>query len=184
MFRHISERKLSSAKIKAYKLFYPGADAAAMLINLKKDLSTLDIMPENIYLMTGTNNVDPIYYGKSSLKNAMRDIKELIDFVKHSYPKSIVHVINILPRDTLGRNEIVDELNIMIEEYCLSSVKGVNFMNSQKLFKYHNGSRSNRYFMHPNQYYNDNCHLNREGVKRLGKYLKYWAHQHLEDENS
>ena len=178
MFRYISEGKLSSPTIKASKLCYPGADAAAMLSKLKQDLPKLDTKPADIYLMTGTNNVDPIYYGKNSLENAMKDISKLFDFLKVSYPSANIYVINILPRHSLGRNDVVTELNRMIESYC--AINGFDFMNCKHLFKsYHRGCRNNAYFMPPNRYYDDNCHLNKEGVKRLGKYLKYWSHEQL-----
>ena len=178
MFRYISEGKLSSSTIKASKLFYPGADAAAMLNNLKKDLPKLDIVPADIYIMTGTNNVDPIYYGTNSLENAMRDISELLDFLKLSYPSSKIHVINILPRHSLGRNDVVLELNRMVERYCVANK--FEFMNCKHLFKtYQSDSRNNTYFMPPNRYHDDNCHLNKVGVERLGKYLKFWSHEHL-----
>ena len=178
MFRYISEGKLSSSTIKASKLFYPGADAAVMLNKLKKDLPKLDINPADIYIMTGTNNVDPIYYGTNSLENAMRDISELMNFLKLSYPSSNIHMINILPRHSLGRNDVVSELNRMIEGYCV--MNKFQFMNCKHLFKtYQSDSRNNNYFMPPNRYHDDNCHLNKVGVERLGKYLKYWSHEHL-----
>ena len=128
--------------------------------------------------MTGTNNVDPIYYGTNSLENAMRDISELLDFLKLSYPSSKIHVINILPRHSLGRNDVVLELNRMVERYCVANK--FEFMNCKHLFKtYQSDSRNNTYFMPPNRYHDDNCHLNKVGVERLGRYLKYWSHEHL-----
>ena len=179
MFRHLNTDKLSSRGLRAQKLFYPGANAELMLKKLKEDISLVKGAPDLIYIMCGTNNVDKIYYGSGNLVQSAHSIQRLITFVKTTFPTAKLNVVNILPRLTPGRNDVVNELNVMISEYCESN--SINFMKTNYLFNLRNGERIDRYFMSPNKYTRDNCHLNWTGIARFGKFLKYWTYKHLQD---
>ena len=177
MFRFLDPEKLSSPAIKATKLFYPGADARVMLAKLKVDLNSIT-SPSNVYLMTGTNNVNPIYYGSRSLAQAKDDINSLITFLKSQFPAAVIHVVNILPRASKGRNDVVRELNLLIGNICAND-KQLDFIETAHLFKYREGNRKQHFFVPASDKVGDNCHLNKLGVIRLAKFLKYWAHQHI-----
>ena len=176
MFRFLDSDKLSSPTISATKLFYPGADAKVMLSKLKNDLGSVT-PPSDIYLMTGTNNVNSIYFGSRSLKEAEDDIRKLLSYVKSVFSSATIHVLNILPRSSLGRNDVVAELNMLIKKLCDSEAQ-LDFMDTHHLFNYRDGQRKPFYFVRPSSKIADNCHLNSNGVIRLAKFLKYWEHKH------
>jgi hypothetical protein len=179
MFRHLDTDKLSSKGMIAQKLFYPGANADIMLSNLKADITKIVEVPDVIFIMCGTNNIDSIYYGSKELKWAKDGIGNLIRYVEGKFPSSKINVINILPRTTAGKNDVVNELNFLIENMCQSS--GINFMTTKHLFNFRDGKRIDSYFLPPNSWIRDNCHLNRDGITRLGKYLKYWTYRLLRE---
>ena len=178
MFRFLNPEGLSSATIRATKLFYPGADASVMLNKLKVDLGSVPTPLSDIYLMTGTNNVNSVYFGSRSLKEAGNDINNLMHYLKSIFPAAVIHIINILPRSSKGRNDVVKELNLLIKEIC-DNDEHLDFMETSHLFNYKNGQRKQFFFVPPSSKITDNCHLNRTGVQRLAKFLKYWAHQHI-----
>ncbi|KAL5267263.1 hypothetical protein ACHWQZ_G004336 [Mnemiopsis leidyi] len=177
MFRFLDCQKLSSQALKANKFFYPGANATVMLNKLKKDLSGIDISPSVIYVMCGTNNVDSVYYGSQSLSEAVGDITKVIRYLKTVFPSSMVNFVNILPRYKLGRNDVVREINLNVKKFCLEQM--INVMETEHLFNFKNGLRRNEFFAPPSAHISDNCHLNRSGVTKLGRHLKYWAHKHI-----
>ena len=179
MFRHLDTSKLSSNGMVAQKLFYPGASAEIMLKKLKCDIDKIERKPDVVFIMCGTNNVDSIYYGSRELRSAADDIINLINFVKTKFPTAMINIMNILPRLSPGRNDVVASLNCMIEDYCHYS--NINFMSTFHLFNFRNGGRIGRYFMPSSQFIHDNCHLNRDGVTRMGKYIKYWTYKFLNE---
>ena len=178
MFRFIDTNKLSSPNVSATKLFYPGANASVMLNKLRKDLPLLSTKPSSIYIMCGTNNVNSIYYGSASLEGSFNQITEVLQYLQSVFPAVDVNVVNILPRTTPGKNDVVRELNSLLKDYC--QVKKMKFMETKHLFNTANGKRRNQYFVRPSGKIVDNCHLNEIGVSRLGKFLKYWTHSHLD----
>ena len=177
MFRGLNMDKLSSNSLSAQKLFYPGANAEIMLRKLKGDICKVKGTPNLIYIMCGTNNIDKIYYGSGELNDAAQDVKKLLRFIQATYPTAKIHVINILPRLTLGRNEVVYELNKMVYNFCVAN--DITFMKTDHLFRLRNGKRMNQFFMPANEYTSDNCHLNAIGYTRFGKFVKYWTYRHL-----
>ena len=177
MFRFIDTNKLSSPNVTATKLFYPGANASVMLNKLRKDLPLLSTKPSSIYIMCGTNNVNSIYYGSGSLEESFNQITEVLQYLHSVFPAVDINVVNILPRTTPGKNDVVRELNSLLKNYC--QVKKMKFMETKHLFNTANGKRRNQYFVRPSGKIVDNCHLNEIGVSRLGKFLKYWTHSHL-----
>ena len=178
MYRYINTKKLSSPSVNAVKLFYPGADAAKMLTQLKRDIPRLSIKPTAIYLMCGTNNVDGVYFGNVPLNRACNDLDNVIRYLRKVFPIAGINVLNILPRVVKGRNDVISELNKHLESFCMGNDL-VNFMNTEYMFCSRNGKRKHQFFVPSSKKIVDNCHLNKDGVQRLGKYLKYWTHRHI-----
>ena len=176
MFRYLDTKKLSSKHVNADKLFYPGANAKVMLSKLKKDINHLTTTPSSVFIMTGTNNVDSIYYGSGSLKNTVSEMSELLRFLEEKFPNIPINVLNILPRAGRGRNDIIDELNNYLNDFCLKNKSRFKFLSTEHLFRFKDGSRRNKYFVSSTDRIRDNCHLNMLGVPRLGKFIKYWTH--------
>ncbi|KAL5269078.1 hypothetical protein ACHWQZ_G002793 [Mnemiopsis leidyi] len=126
MFRHIDVERLSSDKVKASKLFYPGANASIMLEKLKKDLPSLKNKPSAIYVMSGTNNVDSIYYGSRSLKETHQQLTALIEYLKLMFPNAELNVINVLPRSTNMELECTKGLEELVSEVIVHAVNNEN----------------------------------------------------------
>ena len=180
MFRYLDESKLSTPLIKAKKFFFPGADATIMQAKLKQDNSFLAIPPasvSSIYVMCGTNNVNSVYYGSCALGKGIKEVSSLLKYLKVRFPNTQINVLSVLPRGSDGRNDVVDEINCGVKEYCEDN--SLRFMDVNQRFKHENGSRRNQYFIPPSVNIRDNCHLSQQGMKCLGKYLKYWAHSNL-----
>lgn len=181
MFRNLDPVRLSSKDQKASKLFYPGADSARMLINIKKDSNFNSIQKDNIskiFLLTGSNNIDGIHRRDSSIEHSLSDILNLLRFLSSSCPNAKVNVLNILPRKFYERNQIINSLNSEIRKFCDQSEKFcfIDTYNNY-MFSNHDGTRRNKFFMPPGHFGPDNVHLNGVGVVRLGKHLKFLSHQ-------
>ena len=83
-----------------------------------------------------------------------------------------LHVINILPRVDKRKNMTINMLNNTIMEICKRH--GLSFIDTEhdvKLFSV-NGFRRSSYFRRGL----DDVHLNKDGILRLGKHLKFLAH--------
>ena len=181
MFPNIDPVRLSSKDQEASKLFYPGADAGRMLHRIKNDQNFVNLQKnrfKKIFILTGSNNIDTIQNNNSSIRIAVNDIIKLLQFVRTTFPNAVVNVLNILPRQSRGRWQIIKSINHEIKQFCEQAEKFTfidtyyNFM-----FSNHDGSRRNNFFMSPGNYGPDNVHLNAVGVVRLGKHLKFLAHQ-------
>jgi len=123
--------------------------------------------------------VNTVYFGSKSLKDAAGDISNLLNYLKSVYPNATINVLNILPRSTKGRNDVVAELNKVIKDMC-SKDSCFNYISTHNLFNYNrSGFRKEFYFARPSAKISDNCHLNTSGVIRLAKFLKYWAHKQV-----
>ena len=87
----------------------------------------------------------------------------------------MINVINILPRVSRIRNSVINDLNMFINDWCHRNfyMTNINTEASRSLFSNNEGYRKNGYFNHRGT---DNVHLNRLGIIRLGKHLKYIAH--------
>ena len=177
MFRFLDTKELSTSKVSATKLFYPGANGSVMLNKLRQDLPGLTIKPCSIYIMCGTNNVNSIYYGSATLGESFDQLTKVLQYLQRMFPDAAVNVVNILPRTTPGKNDVVRELNSLLKNYC--QAKKMKFMETKHLFNTASGARRNQYFVKPSDKIVDNCHLNQIGVSRLGKFLKFWTHSHL-----
>ena len=185
MFRNIDMDRLTTKDLKASKLFYPGADAARMLENIKNDSKFTSLQKSTItkvFILTGSNNIDNIYLNRNNISSdkSFADIRRLLEFLKSSLPFAIINVLNILPRKSVDRCNIINNLNTNIELFCKKQGR-LNYINTYSNFMFSNsdGSRRNSFFMPGGYHGSDNVHLNAMGVVRLGRHLKFLAHQNL-----
>ena len=181
MFRNIDPDRLSSKEQKASRLFYPGADAARMLHRIQEDQHFENMQKHKInqiFILTGSNNIDNIHRNNSSIRSSVSDITKLLEFLSIRCPNATINVLNILPRQSYARCKIINALNLEIKTFCDQSDQ-FSFIDtySNFMFSHNNGNRRNKFFMPPGQFGPDNVHLNGIGVVRLGKHLKYLAHQ-------
>ena len=179
MFRHLHTDGLSSEKQSATKFFYPGETAGGILKKLKSDASFIGLNGCSIgkvVVVAGTNDVDGIYYDKrgTSLEDSYDSITNLITFLKRRFPSSEVKVLNILPRKVKGRNDIIMRLNQHIKRV----IGAPQYLDTadNAMFSYRDGSRREQFFVPRGRGDNDNPHLNRRGVARVAKFLKYVVH--------
>lgn len=182
MFRHLDVNRLSSNSQQATKFFYPGATASKMMSNLQndQDFQNLDKSEvSKIFLLTGSNDIDGIYYGNTgeSLQKSSNDIVNIIRYLQSLFITAKLHIINILPRKTPGRLDIIRLLNADIEAICNADTK-LAYVDTfhNRMFSYRDGSRKSEFFIPYGKFSSDNVHMNAKGVTRLGKHLKYLAH--------
>ena len=194
MFRHFSSSKLSSTSQKAVVLSYPGATVGGVLSKLKNDPEFSNIDPHKvrkIYLFCGTNNIDKAlgipfshnsnfvdsgYRASDSAVNSIKsEFEELTHFLHSWANEALINIVNILPRVSAIRNNMINIINQYI--YQLSSessfVEMVSTERHRSLFSFENGFRKRDFFSNNGE---DNVHLNNNGIVRLAKYLKYFAH--------
>lgn len=186
MFRKLMPSKLSSKTQNAEVVFYPGATAGRMLERFRKDVQKNDNKwdfsnVKSFMLLTGTNNVDTLLQDQSeaAFRDAFSEINQLISFLHSLAPSASINLINILPRNSSRRNNVINQLNNHL--FTLSqTVPYINFVNTElnrSLFSTIDGYRRNFYFVPSTNEIPDNVHLNNMGVVRLAKHLKYIAHQ-------
>lgn len=183
MYRFLDSARLSSKNQTAYKLFYPGANASQMHIRLKNDPQFVSLDKKSItkiMLLTGTNNVDSIYFGDPtiSLNSTEADISGLIGYLQDVFPSAKLNIVNILPRKAKGRMDIINLLNNHIRAFCTQSAN-LQYIDtySNNMFAHRDGNQRKEFFKLGGKFGNDDCHLNAQGVVRLGKHLKFVAHQ-------
>ena len=176
MFRDLDAVKLSSEAQCSKVLFYPGATSAQMLQRLLHDpdfISINKMSVNRIFLLTGTNYVDAVSSGKLSIDVAKAEIDHICCRLWELMPNAKLNVINVLPRESKHKNGVVNEINYFIK--CMCKAHGLTFVDTEQdigLFSYRDG-RKNNYF----KSWYDDVHLNRYGVARLAKHLKYLAHR-------
>ena len=194
MFSGLKGSKLSSTSQDATVLFYRGATAGGILSKLKNDPEFLSIEPKNvqkIYVMCGTNNVDKILnipfskcsahvsssnvqFDQNRYNHTTQEFAEIYQFL-HNWNSNVhINFINLLPRVSLARNQVINTLNNYLHDQCSKSefANFINTENTRNLFC-RNGYRNDVYFSMNGS---DNVHLNRAGVIRISKHLKYLAH--------
>lgn len=193
MLRNLNSNKMSSSTQKAFVLSYPGATTGSILEKLKSDPQFLNINPVNvskIVLFCGSNNVDNIlgipppmwsrfaqgYEATVNLLNTSKmQINLLLDFLHTWARNSTINILNLLPRISNIRNNVINLLNNHIHQLCNdnSHLRMITTELHRSLFSYHNGHRKNSFFVSSG---GDNVHLNNDGLIRLAKYLKYFVH--------
>ena len=106
---------------------------------------------------------------------ATDDISKLSRFLHEWAASAKINLINILPRESFSRNNVINELNKFI--FNLGEHHSyINFISTEwdrDIFTTRDGYRKNIYF---NIKGKDNVHLNNLGIVRLAKHLKYLAH--------
>ena len=195
MFRHLDGTKMSSVSQKAVVFSYPGATSKSILTKLKDDPKFKNLDPtkvKNILVFCGTNDVDNIlsiprhfqsdivkkgnFWSSEILINRVKvDYTKLVDFLHNWSCNADVNVLNILPRESIVRNEVINILNYHIVQSSQSK-KYVNFVSTEKdrnLFSSQNGYRKSDFY---SDWGTDNVHLNSYGLIRLAKHLKYYVH--------
>ena len=194
MFADIDQAKLSSSNHSAAVFFYRGATAGGILHKLQHDPKFNDIDASDIkqvFLLCGTNNVDNILhvqrtnhsninvdlanYDEYTFEKTVLDIQNLVNFLHNRNIKARINILNILPRASINRNRVINQLNQYLMNLC-NQFERLTFINTEfkmNLFSSHDGFRKMTYFK---QIGSDNVHLNRLGIVRLGKHLKYLSH--------
>ena len=184
MFRFLNEKKLSSSSQDSHVFFYPGATAGQMLLRFKSDhkVAKLNLgAVHKVILMTGTNNVDGLVGDTSGVihEKTWNDISDLLTYLKSILPNAVINIVNLLPRKSYQRNLAVNSINNFLFRSSQQLVN-VNFIDTEldrNLFSTAQGYRKSFYFIQDNGKIYDNPHLNREGIIRLAKHLKYIAHK-------
>ena len=180
MFRQLHAEKMSSQAQQATVFSYSGAHAALMHKKLRDDYRFISLDPtsvKRVFVLTGTNNIESIYYGSRKLADAKRDISDLLQFLKKHFPLASVNVINILPRTAKAKNDIIGELNSHIKKMCEKdhSMSYVDTETENNLFRDKFGVRRENFFVQSEKF-PDNVHMNTPGIVRLGRHLKHLAH--------
>lgn len=182
MFRNLNTTKLSSEDQTAIKLFYPGASALQMLNKLKKDPEFVSLEKTRInkvIVLTGSNNIDNIYYNRNggSLESAVADIRDFLNFLQSSCNAAEINVLNILPRKIKGRCDIINIINSELQSLCKTSTR-LTYIDTveNNMFSHRDGRRREEFFNPYGRFGEDDVHLNPIGVVRLGRFLKYIAH--------
>ena len=176
LFRYLDASKLSSPDQRAKVFFYPGANSHQMVNRLLQDGEFQSINKKSVqqvFLLTGTNYVDSVCSGSLPISVAIDGIDEICFKLWTMCVNAQLHVVNILPRADKRKNDTVNKLNDSIIEICRTH--GLNFIDTEydvKLFSNNYGMRRSFYFRKGY----DDVHLNRAGISRLGKHLKYLAH--------
>ena len=177
MFRYLNPRGMSSRYQEAKVFFYPGANSTQMInrLFLDPEFKSLDKSKvTKVFVLTGTNNIDAIYAGTETIPEATKSMSALLYKLWMTFDHARINVINLLPREHSGKNEIVKQVNTYLYGECKSH--GLQFIDTETgdepMFTLLNGPRNNVLFS--NGF--DNVHLNSRGYSRIARYLKYLAH--------
>ena len=85
-----------------------------------------------------------------------------------------INILNILPRVSIARNYVINDLNMFIRELCRSNnYSFINTESERNMFSVKEGYRKNHMF---NVVGSDNVHPTMYGIAKLGAYLKYRSH--------
>ena len=174
MFRYLKAKKLCSNKQSATVFSYRGSTVSGIQSNLNKDDKFLNIDPDSvtkIFLLAGTNNVTNIYFGKDKLGQTNKHLSELTQYLTERFPKSVINVINLFPRQRKGENDVVKEVNVYLGELCCRNDR-LNYIETEAK----NHLFSSKTGIMKRQFFYDNVHLSNSGIARLGKMLKYISH--------
>ena len=175
MFRHLDEKLLSSSSQRTKVFFYPGANSVQMSQRLFSDNHFKNLNKEKVkkvVLLTGTNYVDSLDLNTVSFNSATKDIELFVEKLWAEFISAKICILNILPRAVASKNCITQELNQFIENMCCRhGLLFINTENENNLFTLNN-NRKEKYFGQGH----DNVHLNKLGIARLGKHLKYVTH--------
>ena len=195
MLKHLNPNRMSSSTQKALTFCYSGATISGVMSKLVSDAQFNNLNPmkvKQIFLLCGTNNVDKVLKipfcdnsefvdigvlnGSDPVLNSVKaELLDLVNFLHNWASSAFVNIINILPRESLSRNSVINHLNQYIKELSVKHeyINMVSTENHRNLFAHKDGNRKFIYF---SDFGNDNVHLNNLGISRLAKHLKYVAH--------
>ena len=196
MFSQLDPDKLSSKLQDAHVFHYPGATAEGINQRFHSDtrknlINTSDV--KNVILLCGTNDVDSILNSPKHMRSKLlkvdghkanakcldttnRSIEKLVKKLHEWAPLALINIVNILPRESRVRNEVICDINHFISNlsHTYSYVNMIDTERDRYLFVDQFGFRkSAKFFSNQGE---DNVHLNLKGVIRLAKHLKYHAH--------
>ena len=195
MFAKLSEDKLSSKSQCAHVFSYPGATASRIHERFFSDERREQIHPadvRNIIIMCGTNDVDLILRSPKHLRDkllsygSMRPDARTLDATNNAIenlilklhqwaPNATIRLVNLLPRESRSRNEVISNINQFISK-AQDRHQFVKFISTEKdryLFSNKSGFRKSFYFSTKGH---DNVHMTMQGVIKLARHLKYHAH--------
>ncbi len=195
MFRNLNATKLSTDSQKAAVFYYPGATAEMIMHKLAADRRFNKIDPahvKKVYLLCGTNNVDKILgiprtldksivearytkFSNTKFSQTEVEITNLLMYLNNWSPSAIVNVLNILPRASRTRNEVINAINHHISRLATNS-RNINYISTEldrNMFCDNLGYRNSYLFNFRGE---DNVHLNSLGQSKLAKFLKYHSH--------
>ena len=150
------------------------------------------MLRKSICFVVYTNNVDKalgipfshnsdfvdtghFWTSETAVNSIKSEFNDIINFLHGWASEAPINILNILPRVSSTRNNVINFINQYISQ--LSSkcpfVEMVSTEKHRSLFTFKNGFRKNEYFSNHGE---DNVHLNSNGIVRLAKYLKYFAH--------
>ena len=195
MFRHLDHIKMSSSSQKAKVFAFPGATPGNIQSKLNSDPEFAKLEPSKvskIFVFCGANSVDKVIhvpFSKNSegvsehnyhihdqdLHKAKTELTCLIDFLHSWSTTSSINFVNILPRESLVRNNVINSLNHYVKTlvYHRPYLNMVSTELDRCLFSFKDGYRKANYFVNKGE---DNVHLNGLGIVRLAKHLKFVAH--------
>jgi len=144
-----------------------------------------------VYLLCGSNNVDSILnlgketrnsecfdgsgYDPMRARAVEEDIMGLIKFI-HSWANNCtINLINILPRYSRYRNSVINTLNNFMQNMSnnYAFIKFINTEYQLSKFSTPDGWRKSELFSNKGR---DNIHLNKSGLIKFAKYMKYLSH--------
>ena len=195
MFSSFDSERLSSRHQEAHVFAYPGATADMILKRFKADERRLKLdgtKVDTIILLCGSNDIDSILnsprhcrnelltYGKFSqnaraLDKTNNSIENLVLFLHQWANAANLKIVNLLPRESSSRNEVISNVNQFISKLPErhSFLTMISTEKDRYLFVDKYGFRKSCYFSVKGD---DNIHLNTDGVIKLARHLKYHAH--------
>ena len=183
MFRHLEADKLTSTTQDAHVFFYPGATAGKMLTRFQQDPKAGAVnssLVRKVLILTGSNNVDEICQDNSGVvfERTTCEIAALVSYLRLTFAGASINLMNVLPRVNYQRNVAINRINNYLQTLSCQHeyIFYINTEFNRNLFSNTLGFRKNFYFMPASSSIPDNVHLNRTGIIRLAKHLKYVAH--------
>ena len=195
MFKNLNSVKMSSSSQKAIVFSYPGATSKSILTKLRNDptFKNLDASKvKSIFIFCGANDVDnslsiprnlqsdiidagEFQPSEQLIEGAKVEFTQLVDFIHKWSTHATINVLNIMPRASFSRNQVINSLNHHFIQLSHSKnfVKFVSTESDRNLFTFRNGFRKSDFFSNRGT---DNVHFNSYGVVRLAKHLKYYVH--------
>ena len=120
-------------------------------------------------------NIDASNFDQNKFGCTIHDIESLVDFIHNWTINAQINILNILPRASIHRNNVINNMNKFLMNMCFQKAF-LNYINTECklcLFSSSDGFRKMLYFKTMGT---DNVHLNKFGIIRFGKHLKYLLH--------